>query len=65
MLDCEYCHKPTEDGSGTHPACVDKFHDRQNRGECVVCGGILDDRDHEWGKNCHSGCELYSNYQGY
>ena len=64
VLDCEYCHKPTN-VSGTHPACVNKFHERENAGDCVVCGEVLDDRDHEWGKNCHSRCEGSDDYQGY
>lgn len=67
---CEYCGKGANSPDdikwgGTHEKCRLEFHRRQNGGMCVVCGEILDGRDHEWGKNCHSGCEGLSNYRGY
>lgn len=63
-MNCEYCRRPTDDATGAHQTCTNKFHQRQNMGHCVVCGDVLDDRDTEWNKNCHSRCEG-EDYTGY
>lgn len=56
-MKCVYCHKPTTDPRRVHQACVDELQARWSRGECVVCGNPLEDRDREANSNCHGMCE--------